>query len=90
MAERKCSSLKKNEIVVFNLFNLIYGEKKPMDGNVIFIDKDRESVCVAYLEGYRSETADISFEDMLGVYNPHGEYMKFGNICGKSDVLIPE
>lgn len=32
----------------------------------------------------------IPFDDMLAVYNPNGEMMKFGNISGKSDLLIPE
>lgn len=87
---RKCSSLQKNEIVVFKAYNPIYEEKKPIDGNVISVDLERKTVDVVFLWGYRSENETIPFSDMLAVYNPKGEYMKFDNICGNSDLLIPE
>ena len=87
---RKCTSLKLSEQVVFKIYSDIYKEKIPMDGTVISVQEDINKVCVIWLDGYKSRTDFISFEDMLAVYNPNGEMMKFKNISGKSDLLIPE
>ena len=86
----KCSELKKDRPVVFNLYNDIYGEKKPMDGTVIYVLPEKRTVCVSYLEGYKSMTADIPFEDMLAAYDKGGEMMKFDNIKGPSVLLTAE
>ena len=48
-------------------------------------------------EDYESESSvfrkdrknDVPFEDMLAVYNPEGEMIRFKNISGKSDTLVP-
>ena len=90
MATRKCSSLKLNEIVVFKIHNDIYEEKRPMDGTVIDVDQERKIVWVSWLEGYKNRLDLIPFEDMLAVYNPEGEMMKFDNISGRSDILVAE
>lgn len=34
--------------------------------------------------------AFIPYEDMLAVYNPNGDYMRFSGVEGPSDELISE
>lgn len=87
---RKCTSLQSNEQVVFKIYSDIYGKKIPMDGSVISVYKNAKKVGVSWLEGYKDRYDFIPFEDMLAVYNPNGDMMKFDNISGKSDLLIPE
>lgn len=87
---RKCTSLQCNEQVVFKIHSDIYKKKIPMDGSVIAINERAKTVCVSWLDGYKDRKDFISFEDMLAVYNPNGEMMKFDNISGKSDLLLPE
>lgn len=88
--ERKCTSLKPNEEVVFNLMSDIYKRKIPMVGSVIVVRDDTKKVCVSYLEGYKDRHESIPFEDMIAVHNPNGDMMKFDNISGRSDLLLPE
>lgn len=88
--ERKCSSLKLNEAVVFRLYSDIFKEKIPEIGTVIGLLTNRREVFVSYMEGYKERHEQISFDDMLAVYNENGVMMRFDNISGKSDVLIPE
>ena len=90
MDSRKCTSLQPNEPVVFKIYSDIYGKKIPMDGSVISVYENTKKVCVSWLEGYKDRNDFIPFEDMLAVYNPNGEVMKFDNVSGKSDLLIPE
>lgn len=87
---RKCTSLQSGEQVVFMIHSDILGKKIPMDGSVIFVHENTKKVCVSWLSGYKDMHDSIPFEDMLAVYNPAGEMMKFDNISGKSDLLIPE
>lgn len=87
---RKCTSLKRNEQVVFLIHSDIYNRKIPMDGSVISVNESTRKVDISWLEGYKDRHDSISYEDMLAVYNPEGEMMKFENISGKSDLLIPE
>lgn len=87
---RKCSSLKKDEGVVFFIYSDIYKKKKSEHGSVVFVDEEAQTVCVSWMEGYKEHHDDIPFEDMLGVFNPDAPVMKFENISGKSDLLIPE
>lgn len=87
---RKCTSLQSNEQVVFKIHSDIYGKKIPMDGSVISVNENTKKVCASWLEGYKDRYDFIPFEDMLAVYNPNGEMMKFDSISGKSDLLIPE
>ena len=72
---RKCSSLQSNEQVVFNLYSEIFERKVPMDGFVIFVLPNRKEVMVSYLEGYKDRRDNISYEDMLAVYDKDGEEM---------------
>lgn len=85
---RKCSSLLMNEQVIFKVYSDIYKEKIPEIGSVINVNNKRKTVAVCYLDGYKSRTEDISYEDMLAVYNPNGVIMQFNNISGPSDKLI--
>lgn len=87
---RKCTSLKSNEQVVFKIHSDIFEKKIPMNGSVLSVYENAKKVCVSWLEGYKDRHDMIPFEDMLAVYNPDGEMMKFDNISGKSDLLIPE
>lgn len=87
---RKCSSLQSNEQVVFNLYSEIFERKVPMDGSVIFVLPNRKEVMVSYLEGYKDRHDNISYEDMLAVYDKDGEEMYFENIHGPSELLIAE
>ena len=87
---RKCTDLKENEQVVFRVYDPILERKAPINGNVIYVLSERRTVCVCYLCGVRSETADIPFEDMLAVYDPHGKHLRFDNIHGPSQELLPE
>lgn len=88
--DRKCTTLKTNDEVVFLIFSDIFKRKIPMNGTVIFVSKNQKKVCVSWLSGYKDMHDFIPFEDMLALYNPDGKMMKFENIYGKSDLLIPE
>lgn len=90
--ERKCSSLKGNEAVVFKRPCFEIDDKRKIEewGNVCYVDTKRRIVSIIYLEGWQSRYYDCPFEDMLAVYNPDGEYKKFGCISGRSDTLSPE
>ena len=87
---RKCTSLKAGEQVIFNIYSDIFKRKKAENGSVVFVNKDTRTVCVSYMEGYKERHSDIPFGDMLAVHNPDAPVMKFENISGKSDMLIPE
>ena len=66
-------------------------KRKYNDGNVIYVDKDRETVCVCYLEGYKSRSDIIPFEKMIAKADENGEEMLFGGwIRGKSILLEAE
>ncbi len=87
----KCSELKPNDIVVF--YVTIYAREKEevYDGNVIYVDNERKSVCVCYLGGYKSRSVVIPFEKMIAKHDENGEEMLFGGwIRGKSVLLGPE
>lgn len=86
----KCSDLKQGRLVIFKLYSDIFKKKIPWDGNVIYVEPERKRVCVCYLDGYKSETEDIPYEDMLAAYDENGEMMTFDNIKVKSVLLIPE
>ena len=86
---RECSSLKENEQVVFNRYCNIFKDKVPETGSVVSVNLNNNTVCVSWLEGYKNRKDDVHFEDMLAVHNPEGEMMRFKNISGKSDRLVP-
>ena len=85
---RSCTTLKKEESVVFLIYSDICKHKIPIDGGVIFVNRDRRKVEVIYLLGYKCEYDFIDYEDMLGVFNPDGVFIEFDNIQGKSDILV--
>jgi hypothetical protein len=85
---RSCTSLKKEESVVFLIYSDICKHKIPIDGSVIFVNRDRRKVEVIYLLGYKCEYDFIDYEDMLGVFNPDGVWIEFDNIQGRSDILV--
>ena len=58
-----------------------------MDGTVISVDEANQTVTVVYLDGYKSETANVTFGDMLAVYNKDGALLQFDAIRGPSDLL---
>lgn len=86
--QRTCSSLKTNEAVVFQRYSDLYEKKIPWDGTVSSVDLDKKAVWVSWMEGYKTRIDLVPYEDMLAVYDPQGEYMRFGTIRGKSAVLI--
>jgi hypothetical protein len=87
---RKCTSLKSREEVIFNIYSDILKRKNAETGTVQLVNEVQRKVMVHWLEGYKDRHDMIPFEDMLAVYNANGEYMTFDNISGKSDLLIPE
>ena len=87
---RKCSSLKKNEQVVFRTYSDIFGRKIYETGSVIYVLPNSKTVAVSYLDGYRSATEDIPYEDMVACYDDTGNYMEFDNIKGRSVFLSNE
>ena len=86
----KCSDLPINTPVVFKIYSDIYKKKIHMDGHVVGISLKRREVWVCYLEGYKSRTENIPFEDMVAAYDENGEMMQFDNIKGKSVLLEAE
>jgi hypothetical protein len=87
---RKCTSLRDGEEVVFNIYSDILKRKSAETGTVSLVNENQRKVMVHWLEGYRDRHDMIPFEDMLAVYNANSEYMTFDNISGNSDLLIPE
>lgn len=85
---RSCTTLEKEESVVFLIYSDICKHKIPIDGSVIFVNRDRRKVEVIYLLGYKCEYDFIDYEDMLGVFNPDGVFIEFDNIQGRSDILV--
>lgn len=84
---RTCASLKENEDVVFKVWDNSYNRKVEMDGTVISVDEANQTVTVVYLDGYKSETENVPFGDMLAVYNKDGALLQFDAIRGPSDLL---
>ena len=87
----KCSELKQGDVVVFNVTVYADGKEEVYDGNVIFVNDEKKTVSVCYLEGYKSRTDDIPFNRMIAKYDENGEEMTFGGwIKGKSALLEAE
>lgn len=47
--KRKVSSLRPGEPVVFNVYNNIYKEKRPIDGTVDFINTEKKKTGISFL-----------------------------------------
>lgn len=86
----KCSELTRGKDVVFKRYSNIYKRKIAEMGTVIDVVPERKKVCIVWLEGYKSRTDFIPYEDMLAVGDENGEQMSFDNISGKAIALIPE
>lgn len=86
----KCSELKVNAQVVFKIHCDIYKRKIYEIGSVVYVLPNRREVCVCYLDGYKSQSEDIPYEDMVACYDENGEMMSFDNIKGKSVLLVAE
>lgn len=87
MATRKCSSLKKDEHVVFRYVPYGFDKEYTFDGTVMHVDINNNIVEVSIMEGYKETFYKIPFDKMLGVYNPKGEYIDFDGVKGYSDYL---
>ena len=86
----KCSELKANAQVVFKIYSNIFKRKIYETGSVIYVLPNSREVCVCYLEGYKSRSENIPYEDMVACYDENGEMMFFDNIKGKSVLLVAE
>lgn len=86
----KCSELQPEDTVVFKVDPNHLGNKKVYDGTVFRVDKKHKKVLVSYLDGYKDRTDDISYEDMIAVYDEAGEMMSFHGVRGKSILLEPQ
>lgn len=90
MEYRKCSDLKEMEQVVFRVDPYYQGNKEVFFGDVINVYPESKRVDVVYLEGYKSRSDAIPYDDMLAVYDEDGEWMSFGGVSGKSILLKAE
>ena len=86
----KCSELKENAQVVFKIYSDIFKRKIYEIGSVIYVLPNRREVSVCYLDGYKSRSENIPYEDMVACYDENGEMMSFNNIKGKSVLLAAE
>lgn len=75
----KCSELEHGREIVFKVDPYHKGNKELFTGHVIYVNN--KTVCVSYLEGYKSRTDDIPFEDCVAAYDKDGEMMSFGDPC---------
>lgn len=87
---RKCSTLKPGENIIILYDCLHNGNRTPIDATVSFVDTETKKVHTTLLLGFRCEYPTLNYEDCLAVYTEDGEYMKFENISGPSQLLIPE
>ena len=87
---KKCSDLGTNSQVVFKIYSDIFKRKIYETGSVIYVLPSIKQVCVCYLEGYKSRSENIPYEDMVACYDENGEEMRFDNIVGKSVLLTAE
>lgn len=83
-----CSALQADAEVVFMVYSAIHKRKVPETGTVLRVDEDEKTIAVVWLDGYKSRTEDIPYEDMLAVYDKTGTEMSFGCFRGSSAKLI--
>lgn len=83
-----CSALQADAEVVFMAYSAIHKRKVPEVGTVLWVDEDGKTIAVVWLDGYKSRTEDIPYEDMLAVYDKTGTEMSFGCFRGLSAKLI--
>lgn len=87
---RECKTLQEDESVIFLRYCDIKKEKIPEVGCVVNVNLNNDTVCVSWMDGYKDRKDDIPFKDMLAVFNLEGENVRFGNISGPSDLLVPD
>ena len=89
MPKMKCSRLQPNDTVVFKVSTYTGDSKEEIyDGTVISVNVERQYVSVCYLEGYKSQNANIPFAKVLAKADASGIDMRFGGwIRGKSILL---
>ena len=85
-----CSSLPGGVEVTFMVYSDILKRKVPETGTVLWVNQDEKTVAVAWLDGYKSRTEDIPYEDMLAMYDKNGTEMSFEHIHGPSIKLVAE
>lgn len=83
-----CSALQADAEVVFMAYSAIHKRKVPEVGTVSWVDEDEKTIAVVWLDGYKSRTEDVPYEDMLAVYDKTGTEMSFGCFRGPSAKLI--
>lgn len=83
-----CSALQADAEVVFMVYSAIHKRKVPEAGTVLWVDENEKTIAVVWLDGYKSRTEDIPYEDMLAVYDKTGTEMSFGCFRGPSAKLI--
>ena len=90
MKRRWISKLKFNEHVVCRVPSHQLDQVIEEDCNFIKAYPERKKILVGYLDGYRSESAFVDYNDVLAVFDPNGEYMTFDDGClsGRSALLI--
>lgn len=83
----KCSELEQWREIVFKIDIFQNEEKQYWIGNVIYVDQKAKTVCISYLEGYKSRVDVIPFKDCVAAYDRDGTMMEFDNIKGTSILL---
>ena len=86
----KCSELQKDRPVVFKVDTYHDDRKCTQFGTVLWVNAEKKTVMVSYLEGYKDRSASIPFEDMIAAYDENGEMMSFDGVRGKSVLLTAE
>lgn len=86
----KCSELETNRSVLFYLYSNIHKKKIPEVGHVVQINKNNKTITICYLYGYKSQTDDIPYTDIIATYDKNGTFIKFHNISGTSVLVTAE
>lgn len=86
----KCTELQKDDIVVFEIDDRITGKKEVFDGNVSFVNEQKQLVSVSYLEGYRNHNVFVPFAQMIAKHDPGAIMFEFGRVLSGLSVLLEE
>ena len=87
---RWISKLKENEHVICRVKSYQLDRIREEDCSFVKNYPERKQILVCFLDGYRSESAYVDYQDVLAVYDPDGEIMAFdgGFLKGPSALLI--
>ncbi|WP_252251208.1 hypothetical protein [Clostridium sp. VAP52] len=83
----KHEDLKSGDIVIFKRYSNTLEEETFQDGYVIGVYTERKEVSICWLEGYKSRSDLIKYENVVAKYDKNGEHMKFGIYSGNSVLL---